>query len=186
MEIAVPSRTQLQLEEVYAGVYPRLVSLGRMISQNDAVAEDLAQETFTRVLRSVRADGAPLRDPVWPLLRTTLVRLAADRRRSAGREIRRLLLVATRDRPAFEEGDGRGFAVALGHLPPRMRACVALYYGEDMSTLDVAAALRCSPRTVENNLRSARTKLRRMLLAAPVEEGARPTLEDIATTEEPS
>jgi DNA-directed RNA polymerase specialized sigma24 family protein len=40
-----------------------------------------------------------------------------------------------------------------------MRACAVLFYGEDMSVADVARELRCSPRTVEHNLHSARGKL---------------------------
>ena len=48
---------------------------------------------------------------------------------------------------------------ALRALPPRMRACVVLFDGEDLSVADVAKALGCSPRTVEHQLHDARTKL---------------------------
>ena len=48
---------------------------------------------------------------------------------------------------------------ALQNLPPRMRATVVLFYGEDLSTAQTAAALGCSPRTVEIQLRAARRRL---------------------------
>ena len=51
------------------------------------------------------------------------------------------------------------FITAIQTLPDRMRACVALFYGEDLSTADVAATIGCSEKTVENQLRTARSRL---------------------------
>ena len=49
---------------------------------------------------------------------------------------------------------------ALRSLPPRMRATVVLFYGEDLSTAQTAAALGCSPAT---QLRSGCARARRPL-----------------------
>lgn len=40
-----------------------------------------------------------------------------------------------------------------------MRACVVLFYQEDLSTAQVAGTLGCSAKTVENQLREARRQL---------------------------
>jgi len=90
-----------------------------------------------------------------------VVRLALQRRRAWARELRRL---ARAWQPAPSEIWEPSVAAldwhcALQTLPPRMRATVVLFYGEDLSTAQTAAALGCSPRTVEIQLRAARRRL---------------------------
>ena len=52
---------------------------------------------------------------------------------------------------------------AVARLNPRQRAAIALFYGEEASTLEVAAALETSPKAIEGLLARARTELARML-----------------------
>jgi DNA-directed RNA polymerase specialized sigma24 family protein len=54
-----------------------------------------------------------------------------------------------------------------------MRATVVLFYGEDLSTAQTAAALKCSPRTVENQLRAARRRLADQMQWADTQEADR-------------
>jgi RNA polymerase sigma factor (sigma-70 family) len=163
---------ELALERAYAQHLPRLVGLGRMLTGDAAAGEDLAQEVFVRLLRATRRDAAYVREPVWPLLRTTLVRLALQRRRTLVREARRLVRVYERPREAWAEPT-LDYARALATLPARMRACVVLFYGDDLSTSDVAGALGCSPKTVENQLHSARERLAPRLRELAMVETAR-------------
>jgi RNA polymerase sigma factor (sigma-70 family) len=132
-----------------------------VLAGDGAAGEDLAHDAFLLLVERVGREPAYLRGPAWPLLRTMVVRLAIQRRRALARELRRL---ARAWQPAPSEGWEPSDAVldwqtALQSLPPRMRATVVLFYGEDLSTAQTAAALSCSPRTVEIQLRAARRRL---------------------------
>jgi RNA polymerase sigma factor (sigma-70 family) len=149
------------LDDVYAAEIQRLVALGTVLTGDGAAGEDLAHDAFLQLVQRVRRDPDYLTGPAWPLLRTMVVRLALQRRRAWAREVRRLARVW---QPAPSEVWEPSVATldwhsALQMLPPRMRATVVLFYGEDLSTAQTAAALGCSPRTVEIQLRAARRRL---------------------------
>ena len=149
------------LEAIYVAEITRLASLGTILTGDAAAGEDLAHDTLVQLAKRLNADNAYLNGPAWPLLRKMIVRLALNRRRALSRELHRLTRawqppVESRWEPDASLLDWRA---ALQALPPRMRATVILFYGEDLSTTDVAAHLGCSPRTVENQLRLARQRL---------------------------
>jgi RNA polymerase sigma factor (sigma-70 family) len=156
-----PGSKSVSLDDVYAAEIQRLVAFGTVLSGDGAAGEDLAHDAFLKLVQCMRRDPDYLRGPAWPLLRTMVVRLAMQRHRAWARELRRL---ARAWQPAPSEGWEPSVAVldwhtALRSLPPRMRATVVLFYGEDLSTAQTAEALRCSPRTVEIQLRAARRRL---------------------------
>ena len=150
------------LGAIYAREGTRLVALARVLCGDVDAGEDLAQEVFVRALRALQRDPEYLYEPVWPWLRTTLVRLVIERRRRLGRELRRLMRVYAPP-PTDWPTPTADVAAALAELPPRMRACVVLRYCEDLSTLDVANSLGCAPGTVIVQLREARKRLRMRL-----------------------
>ena len=158
------SQAAARLEAVYGAEAPRLCGLGRLLTGDPGAGEDLAQEVFAVALRRSCRDPDYLRDPAWPWLRTTLVRLAIRRRRLAADELRRLIRAHVRVDEDVWTRSTLDYCRALATLPPRMRACVALFYGEDLSTETVAQTLGCSPKTVENQLREARARLRPLLV----------------------
>lgn len=149
------------LDDVYAAEIRRLVALGTVLAGESAAGEDLAHDAFLQLVQRVRRDPGYVHGPAWPLLRTMVVRLALQRRRAWAREARRLARVW--QPAAGEEWEPNPVALdwhtALQSLPPRMRATVVLFYGEDLSTAQTASALGCSPRTVETQLRVARQRL---------------------------
>ena len=100
-----------------------------------------------------------VREPSWPLLRLVLVRLAAQRRRSMGRELRRLGRVYQRPETGSWDTDV-DVVSALLTLPPRMRACVVLRYMEDLPVAEVAAVMGTEPGTVAAQIQTARRRLR--------------------------
>lgn len=155
------------LETVYHREFGRLAALGTLLSGDRAAGEDLAQEVFLRALRRDQVEPGHLREPAWPWLRLAMVRLAATRRARIGAELKRLARVYERPRENWPAETGDCLR-ALAALPPRMRACAALFYQEDMSTAEVARTLGCSEKTVENQLARARTRLAQLL----TEEGA--------------
>jgi RNA polymerase sigma factor (sigma-70 family) len=153
--------TGAALDTVYAAEIRRLVALGTILAGDGATGEDLAHDAFLQLVRQVRKNPDYLRGPAWPLLRTIVVRLALQRRRGLAREARRLAR-EWHPTPAetWEPDPSRlDWHAALRQLPARMRATVVLFYGEDLSTAQTAEALGCSPRTVENQLRTARRRL---------------------------
>ncbi len=149
------------LDDVYKAEIRRLIGLGSVLMGSRAAGEDLAHDAFLLVLRRAERNPGYVRAPAWPLLRTVLVRLAVQRRRSIARESRRLARFWTPPDTEWWDPDPEliDWHAALRALPPRMRACVVLFYGEDVSVADVAKALGCSPRTVEHQLHDARAKL---------------------------
>ncbi len=106
-----------------------------------------------RLLKACRSNPGYVRGEAWPLLRTMLVRLAADRRRTAGRELRRLAGAYERPSPGIWETDLE-VVEALLSLPPRMRACVVLHYGEDYRWLRLPARWAQPPQPWPRNCRS--------------------------------
>ena len=78
------------LDDVYKTEIRRLIGLGAVLMGSRSAGEDLAHDAFLLVLRRPQRDPAYLRSPAWPLLRTVLVRLSVQRRRSIAREGRRL------------------------------------------------------------------------------------------------
>jgi|SRR5579862_2798522 len=165
---------RLVLDDVYAAEIQRLVALGTVLAGDAAAGEDLAHDAFLLLVQRLRREPGYLRGPAWPLLRTMVVRLAMQRRRAWAREVRRLGRVW---QPARSEDWEPSVAMldwhtALQRLTPRMRAAVVLFYGEDLSTAQTAAALGCSERTVETHLRAARRRLSAHMQWDDNEEGA--------------
>ena len=162
------------LDDIYAAEIRRLVGLGTALTGDGAAGEDLAHDAFLQLAERMHRDPGYLHGPAWPLLRTMVVRIALQRRRAWARELRRL---ARAWQPAPSEGWEPSVATldwhtALQSLPPRMRATVVLFYGEDLSTAQTAAALGCSPRTVEIQLRTARQRLSTQMQWDDTEETA--------------
>lgn len=124
-------------------------------------AEDCFQETFLAALRAYPklSDAGNLRG--WLL--TIAHRKAIDHRRAAGR---RPIPVAEVPEVAAEDGipesDDRLW-VAVGALPPKQRAAVALRYGSDLPHGEIAAALGCSPEAARRSLHEGLKRLRKEL-----------------------
>jgi RNA polymerase sigma factor (sigma-70 family) len=124
-------------------------------------AEDCFQETFLSALRAYPKlkDGSNLRG--WLL--TIAHRKAIDHHRARGRApvpVAEVAEVAAEDRiPARDE---RLWA-AVGGLPPKQRAAVALRYGSDLPHAEIAAALGCSPAAARRSLHEGLKRLREEL-----------------------
>jgi RNA polymerase sigma factor (sigma-70 family) len=124
-------------------------------------AEDCFQETFLAALRAYPKleDARNLRG--WLL--TIAHRKAIDHHRANGR---RPIPVAEVAETAVEDSTvdpDEGLWAAVGALPPKQRAAVALRFGSDLPHAEIAAALGCSPAAARRCLHEGIKRLRKEL-----------------------
>ncbi len=128
-------------------------------------AEDCFQETFLAALRAYPklSDTGNLRG--WLL--TIAHRKAIDHHRANGRRPRPVADPEAQARSATEPDDGialdGGVWAAVGGLPPKQRAAVALRYACDLPHAEIAAALGCSPEAARRSLHEGMKRLRKEL-----------------------
>jgi RNA polymerase sigma factor (sigma-70 family) len=124
-------------------------------------ADDCFQETFLAALRAYPKleDDRNLRG--WLL--TIAHRKAIDHHRASGRRpvpVAEVAELAVDD--GIQEPDDALWA-AVGALPPKQRAAVALRYGSDLPHGEIAAALGCSPEAARRSLHEGLKRLRKEL-----------------------
>jgi RNA polymerase sigma factor (sigma-70 family) len=124
-------------------------------------AEDCFQETFLAALRAYPRleDDRNLRG--W--LVTIAHRKAIDHHRANGRKPVPVAETAEIAAPeGIPERDEELWA-AVGELPPKQRAAVALRFGSDLPHGEIAAALGCSPEAARRSLHEGLKRLRKEL-----------------------
>lgn len=124
-------------------------------------AEDCFQETFLAALRAYPKLGDARNLRGWLL--TIAHRKAIDYHRANGRKP-----IPVADVPEVTTENGipepdQGLWTAVGALPPKQRAAVALRYGSDLPHSEIAAALGCSPEAARRSLHEGLQRLRKEL-----------------------
>jgi len=122
-------------------------------------AEDCFQETFLAALRAYPklGDASNLRG--WLL--TIAHRKAIDHHRANGR--RPLPVAEVAEVAVTDPEPDDGIWAAVGVLPPKQRAAVALRYACDLPHAEIAAALGCSPEAARRSLHEGIKRLRKEL-----------------------
>ena len=139
----------------YARERQRTIGLAWLLTHDAAVAEDIAHESFARILR--RFDT--LDDPS-AYLRRTVVHEVYQRSRRATREARRLSLVAPTVR-ASTDGPTGGLADVIATLPLDQRTVVVLRFWADLDHRAIGDAMHLRPSSVRSLLTRALTRLRK-------------------------
>jgi RNA polymerase sigma factor (sigma-70 family) len=122
-------------------------------------AEDCFQETFLAALRAY--PNIEHADNLRGWLMTIAHRKAVDHHRANGR---RPLPVAEIEEAAVEPPEpDPGVWRAVGALPPKQRAAVALRFACDLPHAEIAAALGCSPEAARRSLHEGIKRLRKEL-----------------------
>ncbi len=156
MTEAVPIRETF--DAFYLREFPRMVALAAAVSGSRAVAEDLAQEAMVRAHRHWDRIAGYDKPGAW--VRRVTVNLATSAFRKRAAESRRLLRLG---RPAAElpppEPEDESVWAAVGELPRRQRAAVALFYLEDRPVREIAEILECTESTAKVHLHKGRTAL---------------------------
>ena len=128
--------------------------------QNPAVAEDVYQDVFLRLLREPEREWEPEHLKAW-LLRTALHRCADVGRFRLRRTVVSLETVAELAQPDRTEAAELWDAVA--RLPEKLRTAVHLYFGEGYRTEEMAVILGVPSATIRTRLRRAKLKLKDLL-----------------------
>ena len=148
----------------------RALRVALRVLGDGAEAEEVAQEAFLRAWQAA-ASFDPDRAQFTTWLHRITLNLAIDRtrRRGSAPDAGEAALSALADPAPGPEAaaaaaqDRAALAAALGLLPARQRAAIALAYEEGLSGAEAAAALDVSERALEGLLRRARLMLRRIL-----------------------
>lgn len=139
-------------------------SLALRVLRNRTAAEDLAQEVFLELFRSLRRLESPAHVVAW-LRRVTSHRCIDELRRARHRiELATDTLPDAGNEPRAREVflEGR-LQELVGGLPPRARMVVVLRYQEDLEPSEIADALDMPVNTVKSHLRRSLAVLRAAL-----------------------
>lgn len=142
---------------------PRLLRFATLLTGRRELAEDLTQDALLVAYQRWASIGA-MEHP-WAYVVRTLVNRHLATQRSAGRETRRLRLLAAPEAVAPGHGieDRSELDAALAGLGDRQRAVVLLRHIDDLSDDQIAAALGCSVATVRSQSSRALAHLRAAL-----------------------
>lgn len=148
----------------YVREFPKMVALAAAVSGSRSLAEDIAQEAMLRAHRRWEQVARYDKPGAWVRRVTINVATSAVRRRAV--EARKLArLGATGAVLAPPEPEDEAVWEAVGRLPGKQRAAVALFYLEDRSTRDIAQILECSESTARVHLHRGRAALAAALSA---------------------
>jgi len=155
------------LAELYVAHAPEGIRLAFLLTGDRALAEDLVQDAFARLVGRLRH----LRDPnaFGAYLRRTIVNLATSHfrhRRVERAYLERLAATPRAVTNVNDELDETMHRILLG-LPQRQRAAIVLRFYEDLSDVQAADVLRCSPGTVRSLVTRGMKTLREAMEGMP-------------------
>lgn len=153
---------------------PLVGYLYRMTGSQRLLAEDLAQETFVRLLRSIHTYQYPRPFKAW--LYALATHLARDHYKSADTQ-RTIALspefeVETEDLPesqAILTDQSHAVAAAIQALPAHQREAIVLRYYQGFSHAEIGEALHIPIGTVKSRLSNGLARLRQLLEVIPHE-----------------
>lgn len=141
---------------------PRLTAFAARTLGGAEAARDVVQDVWESVARGLGRLEDPARFRPW--LFAIAARKCADALRGKYRSARLAAEAETMaPEPSDSETDANArldIASALKILPPEQRLVVSLFYGEDMSVGEIAAATGVQTGTVKSRLFAARKALR--------------------------
>lgn len=163
MEIQCGKR-KYQAEEIIDRYNEMLFRLAMVRMQHKENAEEVVQDTFLRLLTSVKK-GKVFEDEEH--LKAWLLTVAVNRGKS-------ILTLAwnrrtegmdnLKETAALDSGEGYAYEY-VSRLPEKYRVAIDLFYYEEMTTEEIAAVMKTKPATVRSYLHRGREKLKEMMEA---------------------
>src|SRR5438309_2840840 len=151
-ELAVRRERTASLSELYAAHAPRAGRLAFLLTRDAALAEDVAQEAFARLI--VRLPSVRNPDAIDAYLRRCVVNLCRKQWRRLSRERSFLQregpAVAGRVTSLPDVASQHDLRRALDRLPYRQRAALVLRFYEDLSEKEAARSLGCAVGTIKS------------------------------------
>ena len=159
-------RTDKEIEEIYRRQIDAVYRVCFAYMKNPADAEDAAQETFFRLIRSGPVFENEEHEKAW------LIRTASNVCKNALRHWwrRREDIEDHPELPSREDGAPDDVLRAVMALPPKYKTPVYLYYYEGYASSEIADILKKPASTVRSHLREARAILRERLGEDFIEE----------------
>lgn len=164
-------------EELVAANAPQIINLAYRLVGNRQEAEDIAQEAFLRLHKSLSSFRGESRISTW--LYRTVSRLAIDHLRRE--QLKRKIFFFRRDSQDLDpletapdfgasppsrliaQENGRRIALALEKLSPQQKAVFVLRHQEDLPLKEIAQVLKLKEGTVKAHLHRAISALRKEL-----------------------
>lgn len=149
---------------------PLVGFLYRLTGGDHPQAEDLAQETFLRVLRAIHTYQIGRRFKPWlyaialNLWRDACRRSTAERTDTVDEEV----LAALPGNGAVTVGDDEALVRAVRRLPPGQREVIILRYCQDLSLAEIAETLGVPVGTIKSRLSLG---LKRLKASLEVDDG---------------
>ena len=139
---------------------PLLLRHARRLSGRSEVAQDVMQEAWLAIARSLNRLGDPARFRAWAM--RIIARKCADafHRDQRRRETEATAGEAARKQSAPSDDRGTDLREALSHLPGEEHVVLSLFYLERMSVMEIAKALDIPTGTVKSRLHRARGHLK--------------------------
>jgi RNA polymerase sigma-70 factor (sigma-E family) len=156
-----------RVAELFDAHYGSLCRLAYVIIGDSALAEEIVMEALVKTFTGFRRIRDLDRADAY--LRRAVVNQCRSRMRRRAVELRVNAAVHRRDERRAPDWDlerhetARIVWDAVRGLPERQRACVVLFYYEDLPEAEIAEVLDCSVGTVKSQLSKARGKLERWL-----------------------
>lgn len=161
------------LEILVARHQRKAVHTAYLITHDEQLAEDAAQEAFVRIYQHIAQfdESRPFAPYLFRCVVNTALSVCEKTRRwvqiGAGGDIEAvtdlLLWAASTEETAERSRLKREVAAALETLPPRQRAVIVQRYYLGMSEKEMVATLPAAPGTIKWLLSAARTRLRSLL-----------------------
>jgi RNA polymerase sigma-70 factor (ECF subfamily) len=153
-----------EFEEVFRSAYPSVLRTAFLVLRDRGRAEEVTQDGFVRLYECWAAAIRYDHPVAW--VRKVVVRDAIRRAERERRQRPTLVLV---DQGLDDRLPDLDLLRAVGDLPPRQRAAVALFYLDDRPVDEVADLMAISEATVRQHLFMARSRLSEVL--GPADRG---------------
>jgi RNA polymerase sigma factor (sigma-70 family) len=152
------------------------VGLARLFVDHRDAAEDVVQEAFIRLARSLGRIEDPAKAAAY--LRSIVLNLARDHNRRGLLSLRHRQPANDLDPSGVDEtvadrDEHRIVIAALRRLPRRQRDCLALHYLLELSVAEIADTLSMSPNSVKTHLKRGLAALRTWPEVAAITGGTR-------------